>query len=674
MTRRTRRARAGSTPAPAPAGPERIRPPIRLLLGGLALLAAIAVIHAGSLRASFYGDDLTFLDQVRTRSLWAALATPDPLGNYFRPLSRQVAFWLLGRAGGESPLLFHLASWTLWLLVLVLLFGLVRRLAGVRAAAVAVAFLALHYAADVALLWASDLQDLLATACALAALLLHLRGRRGWAAAAFALALLSKESAVVTPALAVLLDRRPGERWRATVRRAWPLWLCGAVWLALWLAMAARRAPGAVPLQPGPLAPVAALLHLVQVTTGLEWGPGGPGRPWQPARFALALALALGAVLWIWAGRWRGVGAPAAGRGASTPGPGAPASHTVAPPGRGPEAAIRAGLLWAILCALPVSAAVRFWSAYAYLFALCGLALALGAWLSRLPRAAAVAALALLALGSDAARGIGVLAIDYTPWTGVSHINRYALERGMSFNDRCLAMLRARRPTFPPRSTLFFAGMPKGTAFQTGNGELLRWAYRDSTLRSYFRSSFSLEKARRGPLFFYALDHDTLGEAPQTQDFYRKLALGMMLGDAFDSARDALVYDREQRGDDQTVRYWLGLLEWQIGRRDTAAALMRGAGVTPAPGPTPEIEQARARLAARDTAAAFDLLVKGTGAHGLDPEAHGALSDLALGRPETSTMGTVEALAARIVGPEDALAWRRWGLVQLANKRFDQAG
>ena len=673
MTRRRHRARAGG--APAPAGPERVRPATRLLVGGLAFLAAIVVIHAGSLGASFFGDDLTFLDQVRTRSLWATLANPDPLGNYFRPLSRQVAFWLLSRAGGESPLVFHVAGWALWLLVLALLFALVRRVVGVRAAAVATAFLALHYAADVALLWASDLQDLLATACALAALMLHLGGRRGWAAAAFALALLSKESAAVTPVLAVLLDRRAGERWRAPVLRAWPLWLCGAAWLALWLVMATRRVPGAVPLQPGPLAPVAALLHLVQVVTGLEWGPAGPGHPWQPPRFALALALVLAGVLWIWAGRWRGADAPGAAREAAPPGrEGAGASREAAHPGREDIAAIRAGLLWAILCALPVSIAIRFWSAYGYLFALCGVALALGAWAARRPRAVAVAVLGLLALGSDAARGIGVLAIDYTPWTGVSHINRFALERGMGFNDRVLAMLRAKRPAFPPRSTLFFAGMPKGTAFQTGNGELLRWAYRDSTMRSYFRSSFSLEKARRGPVFFFALEHDTLGETPQTHDFYRKLAIVMMLGDAFASSRDALVYDLEQHGDDQTVRYWLGLMEWQLGRRDTAAALMRSAGVTPSPGPTPEIKLAQAKLAARDTVAAFDLLVRGAGAHGLDPEAHGALSDLALGHPETSTMGTVEALAARIVAPESAPAWRRWGLVQLANQRYDQAG
>ena len=58
-------------------------------------------------------------------------------------------------------------SWTLWFAVLALLFVLVRRLAGVRAAAIGVAFLALHYAADVPLLWVSDTQDLLATAGAL---------------------------------------------------------------------------------------------------------------------------------------------------------------------------------------------------------------------------------------------------------------------------------------------------------------------------------------------------------------------------------------------------------------------------------------------------------------------------------------------------------------------------
>src|SRR5258705_8096134 len=82
----------------------------------LALIAAAAfILHPGALGAPFYGDDFQFLDQVRGRSLWATFAATDPVGGYFRPLSRQVLFWVVARASGESPLAFHLVNATLWL-------------------------------------------------------------------------------------------------------------------------------------------------------------------------------------------------------------------------------------------------------------------------------------------------------------------------------------------------------------------------------------------------------------------------------------------------------------------------------------------------------------------------------------------------------------------------------
>jgi hypothetical protein len=99
-----------------------------------------------------------------------------------------------------------------------------------------------------------------------------------------------------------------------------------------------------------------------------------------------------------------------------------------------------------------------------------------------------LAALALLALGSASARGLQAVAIDYSPWATVSHIDRFVLDRGMGFNQHMISMLRRAHPTLPRSTTLFLGGLPKGTAFQTGNGPIVRWAYRDSSLRSYSRS------------------------------------------------------------------------------------------------------------------------------------------------------------------------------------------
>ena len=86
---------------------------------GLVLLAALW-LHAGALRTPFFADDYVFLDQVRHRGLLDVLTGPDPIGNFVRPVGRQLHFWLLARAGGESAAPFHAANLALFLAVLAL--------------------------------------------------------------------------------------------------------------------------------------------------------------------------------------------------------------------------------------------------------------------------------------------------------------------------------------------------------------------------------------------------------------------------------------------------------------------------------------------------------------------------------------------------------------------------
>src|SRR5262249_43451637 len=71
------------------------------------VLAAGAATHAAILRAPFFADDYLFLDQVRARPLVEALLSHDPLGNFLRPVGRQLHFWIWSHASGESPLAFH---------------------------------------------------------------------------------------------------------------------------------------------------------------------------------------------------------------------------------------------------------------------------------------------------------------------------------------------------------------------------------------------------------------------------------------------------------------------------------------------------------------------------------------------------------------------------------------
>ena len=191
-------------------------------LGVLAAAVAAILTHAASLTAPFFADDWLFLDQVRFRSLAQVLASPDPLGNYFRPLGRQVWFWLLVHVGGERPLVFHVANLACLVAAVVLLALLARRIAGPFAGVVAAAYLAVHYAADVPVLWVSGSQELLSLALGLAALNAYVRRQRALAAGFLFLALLAKEAVVLAPFAAVALDDSPGG-WRVRVRRAWPL-------------------------------------------------------------------------------------------------------------------------------------------------------------------------------------------------------------------------------------------------------------------------------------------------------------------------------------------------------------------------------------------------------------------------------------------------------------------
>src|SRR6185369_774960 len=102
-----------------------------------ALALAAVVTHARSFGAPFFADDWLFLDQVRFRSLAHVLASPDPIGNYFRPLGRQVWFWALARVGGESAFVFHLANLLCLVGAVILLAVLARRVAGPLAGIVA---------------------------------------------------------------------------------------------------------------------------------------------------------------------------------------------------------------------------------------------------------------------------------------------------------------------------------------------------------------------------------------------------------------------------------------------------------------------------------------------------------------------------------------------------------
>jgi tetratricopeptide (TPR) repeat protein len=191
----------------------------------VALVAAVTLVYANTLRNSFTYDDFPYIlnnAQVTSPTLKGFFAAT--IGsNVFRPLTfATFSFnWLLGTI---HPAGYHLLNLMLHAAVTLLLYFLLcKLLEGVLdaeliafAAALLFAVLPIHTEAVASITGRSEL---LAAGFVFAAWLLHLQGRPWAALACFALALLSKESAVAFVPLAVAGDYLRG-KWKPAGRYA----------------------------------------------------------------------------------------------------------------------------------------------------------------------------------------------------------------------------------------------------------------------------------------------------------------------------------------------------------------------------------------------------------------------------------------------------------------------
>lgn len=616
----------------------------------LVALAAVAG-HLRSLGAPFFADDWLFLDQVRMRSWSQVLTSPDPIGNYFRPLGRQLWFSVWGALSGESAFVFHAANLACLVLALVMLARLGRRVAGPAAGVIAAAFLALHYATDVPVLWASGAQELLSLALVLVALDLHVRGARLAGALVFLCALLAKETVVLAPLVAVALDTEGGS-WRVRARRAWGWAAAVGLWLLLVTLIAASRGTAGAGFHLTASGPFAVPVLLLRVVLGLEWVRGA--WPWTSGNDPgaggwLALLGVVAAVLWSAPRTPRND----AGRKAATP------------PARVPAHALRAGLVWAIAGAIPVAAVAPLWSAYYFLFALAGVGLGLGAWLAPRPPAVAIVVLLFVAATSNSARGLQEFATAASPWSAQSHVNRFYLERGMSVISRGIADLRSQMPAPEPRTTVFLAGLPSFAAFQVADGPLVRGVYRDTTLRSFFLSQMTLDRLDRGPwrVFFYRPETGRLVEETKTPGVLLSSALGMMLNGQPEVAEAALTAAARLGDDDPARTYVSAWIAFERGDPVLAQQRLVASGHRPSIGGEGVIRDVEARLARGDTLGAILAVRSGLAGFALEPSLHALAADVMLLRPATRTEGQVEAYAARLLAPGEPSNWRRWAFV-----------
>jgi protein O-mannosyl-transferase len=228
------------------------------------IVAAVLIVWGHTVGFSFVWDDKFFIEDLqsirsisKTPSMFYSLAAQSsyPEGFVlFRPL-RTFHYAVLVAIGGGTPkpALFHLIN-VLWhcaatiLLYKVLLLAFTRYRDRVRrdldqssidwAALVGALAFAIHPVASEVVCWAKSLDDIMATAFLLGSSLLLLRWqqremRTYWqAAACFALAVYSKESAVPFAAFAVFLLYSQGvKEWRKLARLSLPFFAIAAVFV-----------------------------------------------------------------------------------------------------------------------------------------------------------------------------------------------------------------------------------------------------------------------------------------------------------------------------------------------------------------------------------------------------------------------------------------------------------
>ena len=276
------------------------------------VLAAIAIAIAAYLSAipgGFVSDDdvqivqnphvtdPALLGRALVSDVWGFTREDStPQSHYWRPL---FLLWLVAnhRLFGLAPAGWHVASLLLHCAVVVAAAAALRRLELRPAVAAAALWIfAAHPVHVESVAWASGAPDLLMSLFLLAAWSAR---RAPVALGLFACALLSKETAIVYPALLFLHALPHGAR--VAVRRVFPYLAVAATFVALRMALLGRpfgETSGAGALETLSLLPEAVFFYIRQALWPAALSPVHPLERNAFAWVALLAALAIGALLW----------------------------------------------------------------------------------------------------------------------------------------------------------------------------------------------------------------------------------------------------------------------------------------------------------------------------------------------------------------------------------------
>jgi hypothetical protein len=429
-----------------------------VIFGGL--LVCFATQYGGAFSQPFVNDDYFILEKVGRASLGAALARHPALFGWYRPVSRELYYWVVTNAAGPSSLVFHIISCSLWVAILLEYAVLLRRLGGVAPAVVAVAGVALSTLWAAPVYWAAGAQDLWMLVFGLAFLLAVSASRHALGLVFYCLALMSKESAMLLLPIGVglswFLQRRRGD---ALLICAWGLGLT-AVWSfihpTLWSHLVGT-APVTADLAALPSTP-RLIPRLLLSLVNLDVLPRPDGGWLGVVPQIIGGALGAGVILLA-------------------------ARTTKSSP---QEAELSEGryftlsALWSLIGISPVlSRTVGFHTYYAIL-GLFGFWMLAGRLLARNMRWAVVALLLMSVLRSGAA---ATPSWDWgTQWYQV---------RAGNLLESIRARLFQLEPRVPANSRLFFGRLPNNVGVIAGNGPSIRAWYHDPSLSAFFFSDYS---------------------------------------------------------------------------------------------------------------------------------------------------------------------------------------
>jgi len=532
-----------------PGGSRRIVP--------IAFAVGLAALYWSALGTSFLNDDYLFLEQARSRPLLASLTRLDALGNYWRPLSRQLYFRGLSAIAGGDPRVFHAFNFAVFLGALALLADLLAAFTGGFALLAGVLFFAVLPFQRVNLIWISCSQDLLALGFSLGAIALWRRERRGLAVAAYVAALASKESALPLPLVLAAWDVGIAKRgWREALGRQRPALLALIAWGVLVLVVRARSHPQAV-LEWTPDGLLATFAHLAQTLLGIE----------SPAGFVAAFGSHLPAIVPL-------VLFVAAGWLAFTPATAAssPSRGDASPP-------LRFALFWIAVFGFVTWPVVHIWCGYYYTLAAVGAALLVALAARRLDRVGWVVLCAALLWWHAAGTSIRAFAVTNRPWGWTSHLTTWYFSRGATLASSMAKSLRRREPDPPHGTRFFFATLPPYAGFQMGNGALIRTLYRDPSLESWFYSQFGDTTAGDRPCRFDWWDGaDIQPLYPGLANPFFQVGCDLLLLDRPRGAAHAFRRSLAAGGTREDDLYWLGWALLWSGDRDGAESAWKDFG------------------------------------------------------------------------------------------------